>query len=115
MRRFKRPEPKEAELTRAVRDMLKSLKIFHFKHWAGPMTSPKGISDILGCYKGRMIAIELKKPGWKPPKPTSKAYKHYRHQADFIDAVRRAGGVAFFAQSIDDVIDGLGVRDRFLF
>ncbi len=63
-----------------------------------------GISDIIGCYRGRMIAIELKAPkGTLSPA-----------QEEFIRQINEAGGLAFVARSIDDVIEGLGLQERFL-
>jgi hypothetical protein len=100
--RGKPPTP-EAMLTRSVKSLLKAAGIFHFKHWGGPMGYP-GVSDIIGCYKGRMIAIEL-----KSPKGTASP-----DQERFIQNVKDAGGIAFIAKSLDDVIDGLGLNDRFL-
>ena len=63
-----------------------------------------GVSDIIGCYNGRMIAIELKAP---------KGVVSDAQQA-FIDRINEAGGIAFVARSLDDVIEGLGLQDRFL-
>ena len=63
-----------------------------------------GVADIIGCYKGRMIAIELKSPTGKPTP----------EQERFIQNVNEAGGIAFVARSIDEVIEGLGIQDRFL-
>jgi hypothetical protein len=100
--RGKPPTP-EALLTRSVRQLLKAAGIFHFKHWGGPMGYP-GVADILGCYKGRMIAIELKSP-------TGKATPD---QERFLQNVKDAGGIAFIAKTLDEVIDGLGLQDRYL-
>ena len=97
------PTP-EALLTRSVKDLLRSVGIFHFKHWGGPMGYP-GVADIIGCYKGRMIAIELKSP-------TGRATPD---QERFLQNVNDAGGIGFVARTIDEVIDGLGLNDRFLF
>ena len=94
----------EKEITKAIRGCLKALGIFHWKHWSGPMTHPKGISDIIGIYKGKFLAIEIKRAGGLLT----------QDQHDFLRAVKSHGGIAFMAQSVDDVIDGLGVRDRFL-
>ena len=77
--------------------------IFHYKHWGGPMGYP-GVADIIGCYQGRMIAIELKSPNGKATPD----------QERFIQNVNDAGGIAFVARSIDEVIEGLGIQDRFL-
>jgi hypothetical protein len=51
-----------------------------------------------------MIAIEL-----KAPKGVLSD-----NQRDFIDRINAAGGIAFMARTLDEVIDGLGLQDRFL-
>lgn len=43
-----------------------------------------GSSDLIGWYKGKFLAIEVKKPGKKPKS----------QQLNFIDAVNNAGGIA---------------------
>jgi hypothetical protein len=95
----------EAEITNAIRGLLKSLGVWHWKQWQGPMSQPKGVADILGIFDGRFLAIEVKRHGGQlRPK-----------QQRFIDRVRIEGGIAFVARSVDDVISGLGVEDRFFF
>ena len=94
----------EAGITRSIRYVLNILKIFHWKQWQGPMSKPKGVSDIIGIYKGRFLAIEVKRKG----------HKLTHHQQKFIDRVNAEGGIGIAAWCLDDVIDGLGVRDRFL-
>ena len=94
----------EAEITRAIRQCLNGLGCWHWKHWSGPMTHPKGISDIIGIWETRFLAIEIK----------TKKGRVSEHQEKFLEHVRRNGGIAFVARSIDDVIKGLGVEDRFL-
>ena len=58
VRAFKKPTP-EGLLTKSVRRLLNVAGILHYKAWQGPMSEP-GVSDIIGCYKGRFLAIELK-------------------------------------------------------
>jgi hypothetical protein len=82
----------EAELTKQIRQYLNARNIWHYKAWQGLM-SKKGISDIIGCYKGRFFAIEIKREGGKITE----------HQQAFINQVRAAGGIAFVAYSIQDV------------
>ncbi len=53
----------------------------------------KGSSDLIGMYKGRFLAIEVKVPGAKP-KPD---------QVRFLQAVHRDGGIAGVARCADDV------------
>ena len=97
-----KPTP-EGQLTASVKQLLRSIGIFHFKHWGGPMGYP-GVADIIGCYKGKMIAIELKSPKGKATP----------EQERFIQNVKDAGGIAFVAKTLDEVIEGLGLQDRFL-
>ncbi len=107
-----KPRMNEAGLTNQVRDILRACQIWHWKNWSGPMTYPKGISDILGIHEGKFLAIELKIPGWKPPAPGMKAYKHFKEQEDFIFHVNENGGIGFFAQSAEEVIEKLELKVR---
>jgi hypothetical protein len=93
----------EGQLTKSVRQLLKTLHVFHYKAWGGPMSEP-GIADIIGIYRGKFLAIEL-----KAPKGVLSD-----NQKVFLKRVLDEGGIAIVAKSLDDVIDGLGVRDRFL-
>ena len=56
-----------------------------------------GVSDILACIKGRFVAIEVKRPGKKPS----------QLQENFINAINDTGGLAFWADNLDDVKDKL--------
>ena len=103
----------EAEITTSIRGVLKMLNVFHWKAWQGPMSQPKGVSDIIGILPrgiaastgGRFLAIEVKRPGGRVSP----------HQQQFIDRVNRMGDLGFVAYSVEDVITRLGVQDRFLF
>lgn len=53
----------------------------------------RGIPDIIGCYKGRFFAIEVKAPGGKP-KPW---------QNLIMDLIRKAGGLCIVADNLDTV------------
>ena len=59
----------------------------------------RGASDIIGIYKGKFLAIEVKSAKGR----TSK------QQEDFIDMINCAGGLAFVARSVEDVVEGLKV------
>ena len=93
----------EKDITKAIRSVLKTLGVFHWKAMQG-LGSVPGVPDILGIWKGRMLGIEVKTESGKPSD----------HQKRFIDMINREGGIAFVARSVNDVIDGLGVKDRFL-
>ncbi len=87
----------EAELTIMIREFLTSRGIFHWKSWQGPMSQPRGVADIIGCYKGRFIAIEIK----------AGKRQLTQDQAAFLSQVERAGGCAFVARCVKDVVEGL--------
>lgn len=92
----------EADVTRQIRDVLKACRIFHWKQWQGPMSQPKGVSDILGIFEGRLLAIEVKRPGGKPTDD----------QIRFINRVNAQGGIAFWADNVSTVIKTLGLQVR---
>ena len=59
----------------------------------------KGMSDIMGLLKdGRTLCVECKSP-------TGKVLPH---QQQFLDEINAAGGLAFVARSLNDVINQLG-------
>jgi len=92
----KKPAPKEADITRSIRAYLRSIGVFHYKQWQG-LGSKRGVSDIIGIYKGKYLAIEVKTPRGKLSE----------HQEKFLQAVNLEGGIGFVARSVDDVINGL--------
>lgn len=67
------------------------------------MSTP-GVPDLICCFKGRLVGIEI-----KAEKGIVSDY-----QKEFIERINHAGGLAFVARSVDDVIEGLGLQDRFL-
>ncbi len=93
----------EAEITKEIRRLLKLLHIWHWKQWQGPMSQPKGVADILGIYRGKPLAIEVKAPGKKLSKD----------QEFFMECWKLEGGIAITANSAWDVIKALGVEERF--
>ena len=98
-----KPLTPEGLLKRSIKDLLRTFGIFYFSALQGLGSYP-GVSDFLGIYKGRFLAIEAKAPHGKPSPA----------QTEFLDRVRKDGGIAILAYSVDDVIDGLGLQDRFL-
>lgn len=105
----------EASIQRTIMDYLTVRRIFHWRQNSGAFpgeykgkkrfvrfTSIKGVSDILGIYKGRLLAIEVKRPGEKPTVD----------QLAFMESVKAAGGIAFVARDLGDVIHGLCVADE---
>jgi len=52
-----------------------------------------GVSDILGIYKGRFLAIEVK----------TKTGKTSTEQDQFLENIRIQGGISFVARSLEEV------------
>lgn len=61
----------------------------------------RGVADILGIYKGRFLAIEVK---------TEKGRASI-HQKLFLQDVINAGGIALIARSVEDLERKLGEID----
>lgn len=77
--------------------------------WINKSPSPwdkEGISDILGCYAGRFVAIELKSPVASTKSAWGRCTDAQRH---FLEKVREAGGAAFAADSLEEVLDQLAL------
>ena len=59
----------------------------------GSVYMPRGIPDIIGCFKGYFVAIEVKRPGEQPRKI----------QEHTLNVLRSAGAKVCVAYSVDDV------------
>ncbi len=94
----------EHDITISIRNLLKTFNIFHWKNHGGPMGA-RGVPDILGIYQGRLLGIEIKTATGKPSP----------EQERFIQNINAAGGLAFVARSVEDVIEKLGLQKRLLF
>ncbi len=100
------PKPLEKDIQAMILDYLTLRRVFAWRTNAGAMQghhkgkkwffkfhSIDGVSDILGCFEGRLLCIETKRPGKNATES----------QQAFIDSVNRAGGLAFVARSVEDV------------
>jgi len=95
----------EKEIQKACLDYLRVRKILCWKNRAVGIVKPngsyipipaneRGVSDIIGILPtGRLLAIEVKRPGTKPT----------AEQEAFLVSVNLYGGLGFVARSIDDI------------
>ncbi len=68
-----------------------------------------GCSDILTCVNGFFVAVEVKRPGWKPH--GKKDRERLALQEAFIADIVKAGGKGLVADSLEKVIDFVtGIR-----
>lgn len=99
---------KESAIQKQIMDYLRLKGCLVFKHrnvgiWVKktghyiPLSAGEiGISDIIGLTKnGIFLAIEVKAPKKKPSK----------EQLDFIERVKAKGGIAFWTDNLDDVVE----------
>lgn len=106
-------EPLEKDIEKSILQYLEFLpECFAWKNVSGGFFNTKtktfrkqtnkyainGTSDILGIYRGRMLAIEVKRPSNK---------LRNKDQDTFISMVNSHGGIAFYAGSIEEVKDKL--------
>jgi len=89
--------PLESQVVKQISAYLKSLPECWFMKTHGGRFGKKGIPDIVGCHKGRMFAIEVKRPG-------GKATALQLHE---LKKIKAAGGIALVAESKDEVAEAL--------
>lgn len=66
----------------------------------------KGTADVIGMWKDKFLAIEVKKPGARTDP------KRLADQKKFLQEVRDRGGIAFIADSLEEVIKRLEYFDK---
>ena len=57
-----------------------------------------GIADIVGCWKGRYVALEVKRP-----RDGQTRYAATARQLAYLDSVIAAGGIAAIVKSVEEV------------
>lgn len=95
--------PLEADITRAIQRMLAKRAGWWGYKVAGGAAQMRGVPDIVGCYRGRLVALEIKRPHVGRLSPL---------QALRIDQIRAAGGVAEVVTSPDEVSKILDSLDQ---
>ena len=84
----------ERDVVASIKKYLASLgsAVFFWKEHGGPYGS-SGVPDIICCYKGRFLGLEVKLPSGKLTELQKRA----------IEKINRAGGIACRVESVDDV------------
>ena len=84
---------KEKAIEKKIKEYLKTIDgLFYWKVFSG-MYCTAGIPDIVICYKGKFVALEVKAPDGKPT----------ALQMATIKKIREAGGVAEVVRSVEEV------------
>lgn len=65
------------------------------KQHGGPYAQA-GVSDLLICFRGKFIAVEVKSPDTNHGVTVK--------QQAFLETVREAGGISFVCYSVDDLL-----------
>ena len=84
----------ESQLVSQIKNFLKSKGAYCEKIFGGGFQA-SGIPDILCCYKGLFVGIEVKSPTGKGRASDVKKLK--------IKAIRNSGGVAFITDNLKEV------------
>jgi len=97
----------EAEFQTRVLKRLRALGGYWLNTHGGPYQRP-GVFDIVGCYRGRYVGIELKRPG---------KYSNVKQglspaQWNVLNQIRANGGTAIVADSEDPIFAELKLIDE---
>ncbi len=91
---------REKTIENKIKTYLKS-KGAYFVKYHGNKFSQVGVPDILACYKGQFIAIEVK----------NETGKTSQLQDINLKLIRDAGGIAIVARSVEDVEEVISFID----
>jgi len=85
----------EADLTAKIRTYLNDLDESFFYKARGDPRQRKGLPDLIGCYRGHFVGLEVKLPNNKRGVT--------KYQRETLLQIKRAGGIAFIVRSLADV------------
>lgn len=92
----------ESKLSREIQNAIRARGGFCFKVHGGPLTMA-GVTDIVGCYRGKSLWLETKMPEGDDPTPIQRR----RHQQ-----IRAAQGIAVVVRSVADAHAVMDAIDR---
>ena len=93
----------ERDIVAAIKRYLASLgsDVFFWKEHGGPYGS-SGVPDIICCYKGRFLGLEVKLSGGKLTELQKRA----------LNKINRAGGIGRRVESVDEVRAAIRLVDK---
>lgn len=66
----------------------------------GSVYMPRGLPDIIGCFKGRFVALEVKRPGEQPR-------KIQEHTLKLLRSAGAVTGVVYSVADVRQIIEGM--------
>ena len=84
---------KEKEVVDSIKEYLQTIPNLFFWKEHGGQFGTAGIPDLIVCYKGRFIALEVKRPGGKPT----------LLQKITLNKIEKAKGIAKIVTSVEQV------------
>ena len=92
----------EKDIVAAIKKYLASLgsDVFFWKEHGGPYGT-SGVPDIICCYKGRFLGLEVKLPGGRLTELQKRA----------IQKINDAGGIACRVDSVEQVQNVIALAD----
>jgi hypothetical protein len=97
----------EGDFKKQVRDYLDGRGIHYhnaFQSRRGAYGSKLGVSDLIVCYRGRYVALELKAPGKKGTK----------EQLEFLESVYKSNGNGGVYDNLEDIIELFWIIDKII-
>lgn len=94
--------PRESAFVAVAKKYLRSRGAWPHKAHGGPYGAVTGTPDLLVCYRGRFVAVECKAPS---------GFATALQERTLTD-IRRAGGLAEVARSLDDIAAVLDKVDK---
>lgn len=84
----------EKQIENKIKNYLRENNIYYFKHH-GNKFSRVGVPDIICCYNGKFLALEVK----------NKTGKLSKLQEYNIEEIKNSGGHAYVVRSLEEVED----------
>jgi Holliday junction resolvase len=94
---------KEKAIEDKIKDYLFQKGIYHFKIH-GSKFMPAGLPDIVCCFRGSFLGIEVKRPGAK----NEQSEQQKVHERNII----KSGGTYLLVDSLEEVVDYISSREE---